>query len=70
LQRRLREAGLSFSQLLDETRRQLVLHHLHDPRMQLLDIALCVGFSETGSLLRAFRRWTGQHLADFRQQLN
>ncbi len=70
LQRRLREAGLSFSQLLDETRRQLVLHHLHDSRMQLLDIALCVGFSETGSLLRAFRRWTGQNLADFRQQLN
>ena len=69
LQRRLREAGLSFNQLVDETRRQLVLHHLHDTSLQLADIAMLVGFSESGSLLRAFRRWTGQNLADFRQQL-
>ncbi|MCY1288905.1 putative HTH-type transcriptional regulator [compost metagenome] len=69
LQRRLREAGLSFSQLLDETRQQLVLHYLRDSTLELADIALCVGFSEPGSLVRAFRRWTGQSPAEYRRRL-
>ncbi|MBM7063270.1 AraC family transcriptional regulator [Pseudomonas sp. UL073] len=68
LQRRLREAGLSFSQLLDETRQQLVLHYLRDPQLELADIAFFVGFSEPGSLVRAFRRWTGQSPAEYRRQ--
>ncbi|WP_447594991.1 AraC family transcriptional regulator [Aquipseudomonas campi] len=67
LQRRLREAGLSFSQLLDETREQLVLHYLRDPALELAEIAFLVGFSETGSLARAFRRWTGQSPGAYRQ---
>ena len=69
LQRRLREAGLSFSQLLDETRQQLVLHYLRDPALELADIAFLVGFSEPGSLARAFRRWTGQSPGEYRRQL-
>lgn len=67
LQRRLREAGLSFSRLVDETRQQLVLHHLRDPNLDLADIAFLVGFSEPGSLGRAFRRWTGQSLGEYRR---
>ncbi|CAD5106341.1 AraC family transcriptional regulator [Zestomonas carbonaria] len=69
LQRRLREAGLSFSQLLDETRQQLVLHYLRDPTLELADIAFFVGFSESGSLVRAFRRWTGQSPSEYRRRL-
>ena len=52
LQRRLREGGLSFSQLVDETRQQLVLHYLRDPALELAEIAFLVGFSEPGSLAR------------------
>lgn len=69
LQRRLREAGLSFSQLLDETREQLVLHYLRDPALELAEIAFLVGFSEAGSLARAFRRWTGQSPGAYRLTL-
>ncbi|VXC85204.1 Transcriptional regulator, AraC family [Pseudomonas sp. 8Z] len=69
LQRRLREAGLSFSQLLDETRQQLVLHALHEPSLDLSEIAFRVGFSEPGSLLRAFRRWTGTTPGEYRRHL-
>ncbi|UVE17666.1 AraC family transcriptional regulator [Pseudomonas sp. LS44] len=70
LQRRLREAGLSFSHLVDETRQLLVLHYLRDPALELVDIAWRVGFSEPGSLARAFRRWTGQSPAEFRRSLS
>jgi AraC-like DNA-binding protein len=69
LQRRLAEAGLSFSQLLDETRQPLVLHYLGDPTLELADIAFLLGFSEAGSLARAFRRWTGQSPGDYRRSL-
>lgn len=69
LQRRLREAGLSFHQLLDETRQQLALHYLADPALELAEIAFLVGFSEPGSLTRAFRRWTGQSPGEYRRQL-
>ena len=69
LQRRLREAGLSFNQLVDETRQQMVLHYLRDPALELTEIAFLVGFSEPGSLARAFRRWTGQSLSEYRRHL-
>ena len=69
LQRRLREAGLSFSQLVDETRQQLVLHYLRDPALELAEIAFLVGFSEPGSLARAFRRWTGASPGEYRRHL-
>ncbi|WP_371370404.1 AraC family transcriptional regulator [Pseudomonas sp. QL9] len=69
LQRRLRDSGLSFSRLVDETRQQLVLYHLRDPGLELADVASLVGFSETGSLARAFRRWTGQSLGEYRRTL-
>lgn len=69
LQRRLREAGLSFNQLLDETRQQLVLHYLRDPALDLAEIAFLVGFSEPGSLARAFRRWTGESPGEYRRHL-
>lgn len=69
LQRRLRESGLSFSQLVDETRQQLVLHYLRDPALELAEIAFLVGFSEPGSLARAFRRWTGTSPGEYRRHL-
>ncbi|WP_445937387.1 AraC family transcriptional regulator [Pseudomonas sp.] len=69
LQRRFREAGLSFNQLVDETRQQLVLHYLRDPALELAEIAFLVGFSEPGSLARAFRRWTGQSPGEYRRNL-
>ena len=69
LQRRLREGGLSFSQLVDETRQQLALHYLRDPALELAEIAFLVGFSEPGSLARAFRRWTGSSPGEYRRHL-
>ena len=69
LQRRLRESGLSFSQLVDETRQQLVLHYLRDPALELAEIAFLVGFGESGSLARAFRRWTGASPGEYRRHL-
>ncbi|TBU96992.1 hypothetical protein DNK34_05230 [Pseudomonas dryadis] len=48
LQRRLRQAGLSCSPLLDETRRQGLLHYLRDPALRPGEIGLRAGGSESG----------------------
>lgn len=69
LQRRLSDAGLNFSQLLDELREPLALHYLRDATLELADIAFLLGFSEAGSLARAFRRWTGQSPGEYRRSL-
>lgn len=59
LQRRLGEEGLSWSRLLDNTRRALAERHLHTPGMSLTQLAFLLGFSDVSSFSRAFRKWFG-----------
>lgn len=59
LQRRLREQGVSFSQLVDEVRRDAALWHLRQERLSVSDLAVLLGYSETSAFSRAFRRWFG-----------
>ncbi|MBT9609940.1 AraC family transcriptional regulator [Aquabacterium sp.] len=68
LQRRLSEQGLSFQQLLDDTRRHLAEAHLKDARLDLAEIALLLGYSEQSAFTRAFRVWTGLPPAQWRKQ--
>ena len=37
--------------------------------LELAEVAFLVGFSEPGSLARAFRRWTGQSPGEYRRHL-
>jgi AraC-like DNA-binding protein len=60
LQRRLREEGTSFQQVLDATRRDLALDYLQTGTHSLADIAFLLGFSDQSNFTRAFRRWTGK----------
>ncbi|MFJ7789374.1 AraC family transcriptional regulator [Pseudomonas sp. NY15349] len=59
LQRHLREAGLSFSQLVERVRRDLAVHYLRQPKRPVSDLAGLLGYSETSAFSRAFRRWFG-----------
>ncbi|MNT97492.1 HTH-type transcriptional regulator VirS [compost metagenome] len=58
LQRRLRDGGLSFSQLVEQTRRDLALHYLRQ-RRPISELATLLGYSEASAFSRAFRRWFG-----------
>lgn len=66
LQRRLNESGTSFAKLLDQTRRELAVEYLRDPENTVEETAFLVGFAETASFNRAFRRWTGNSPSAFR----
>jgi AraC-like DNA-binding protein len=59
LQRELAEEGLSFRDLVEDTRRTLAMSYLRDRQLPLSEIALLLGYSELSAFSRAVRRWTG-----------
>jgi len=59
LQRRLREEGTSFQEVLDGIRKALALGRLREARVEADELAFVLGFSHINSFYRAFRRWTG-----------
>lgn len=60
LQRSLRAEGTSYQQLLEDTRKELALCYLKQPKHSIHDVAFLLGFSEPSAFHRAFKRWTGQ----------
>jgi AraC-like DNA-binding protein len=67
LQRRLAKAGTSFSELLDEARRELALRYIGEDRMSIKETTYLLGFSEPANFTRAFRRWTGMSPTGYRK---
>jgi AraC-like DNA-binding protein len=66
LQRKLAEAKTTYLQLVDETRKDLALRYIEDPRRSVTDITFSLGFSQPSAFTRAFRRWTGSSPSDYR----
>ncbi|TWC32771.1 AraC-like DNA-binding protein [Pseudomonas sp. SJZ079] len=69
LQRHLADEGASYESLLAETRQHLALQHMRDPRCSISEIAYLLGFADTSSFSRAFKRWTGQAPSQYREGL-
>jgi len=57
LQRRLTEAGMPFTALVDETRRELAPRYLRDASLSLTEVAFLLGYSQQSSFNHAFRAW-------------
>ncbi|MBD2699325.1 AraC family transcriptional regulator [Spirosoma sp. BT702] len=60
LQLHLKDAGTTYQQLLDETRKELAVSHLREPNLSTTDIAYLLGFAEPSVFFRSFKKWTGQ----------
>lgn len=59
LQRRLAEEGVSFSDLLEDTRRCLARGYIAQRHLPLTEIAYMLGYSEMSAFTRACRKWYG-----------
>ena len=68
LQRKLKEEGTSFMDLLQDTRLQLAQKYLKQPTRSVLDVAYMLGFSEPSTFSRAFKRWTGKAPVEYREE--
>jgi AraC-like DNA-binding protein len=65
LQRRLRDEGATYQELLDATRHEVALEYLRHGGHSLVDIAFLLGFTDQSNFTRAFRRWTGKTPREF-----
>ena len=68
LQRKLAEAETTYQKLVDDTRRDLALRYIEDPRHSITDITFILGFSQQSAFTRAFKRWTGMPPTDYRSR--
>lgn len=66
LSRKLGEEGVSFGEILEDTRTALAKHYLEDEGLQVSNIAWLLGYRELGSFTHAFRRWTGTTPSEYR----
>ncbi len=66
LQRRLKEAGTTFRTILEGVRKDLASTYVHDPDIELVEVAFLLGFSDQSAFSRAFKRWTGNTPSEFR----
>jgi AraC-like DNA-binding protein len=69
LERRLREHGLAFKEVVSEMRRALAFQYLADGDRILAEIAFLLGYSEVSAFNRAFKRWTGSSPSQYRASL-
>lgn len=70
LRRRLEEENTSFRQLVDDERRSLAEQLLKNSLMTLEELAAQLGYLDTASFTRAFRRWHGQSPGQYRKNQN
>jgi AraC-like DNA-binding protein len=59
LQRRLKNEGSNFQDVLNRTREELARHYLKSSRMTSAEISFLLGFEDPNSFFRAFHQWTG-----------
>lgn len=66
IQRNLAWEGMSYSDLVEETRKNLADMYFKQRNLSLTEIAYLLGYSELSAFSRAFRRWTGFSPREFR----
>lgn len=69
LQRRLKQDGTSFRELLDDWRRARSLTLVTQTRLPLSEISVALGYLDQSIFSRAFRRWHGSAPQTYRQNM-
>ncbi len=68
LQRKLKEQGSSYKQLVDDVRKELALLYIRQSHIPIAEISYRLGFSHVSNFSRAFKRWTQMAPAECRAQ--
>lgn len=68
LQRKLKEEGYSYKEVLDELRRQFAMDYLQKENLSIKEVAYLLDYADASAFTRSFRRWTGKSPNEYRQQ--
>jgi AraC-like DNA-binding protein len=68
LRRRLFERNTTYQHILDEIRVELAKEYIVTTNLSVDQIASRIGFSEATTLRRAFKKWTGLKIKEFRRK--
>lgn len=66
LQRKLGEAGVTFQQVVESTRRELAYYYLRQSAVELNGVAFLLGYEKANSFFRAFQEWEGTSPGEWR----
>jgi AraC-like DNA-binding protein len=66
LRRRLAEEGQTYQGLKDSVRKELAIVWLAEPQISFAQIAERLGFADTSSFYKAFRKWSGSNPGHYR----
>ena len=66
LQRNLTAEGTKFNQELQNVQKILAFGYFKNPEMTTEDVAYLLGYSEVSSFSRAFKKWTGKTISEYR----
>ena len=69
LQRRLRAEQTSYQKVLHEVRAVLAVNYLSDDRLQALEVAMLLGYSNISSFTTAFKSWYDMPPVEYRQKV-
>lgn len=67
LQRKLKDAGVSYQDVADEVRKSLAIHYLEEGGYPVKEISYMLGYNELSAFTRAFKRWTGRTPVSFQR---
>lgn len=68
LRRRLEERNITYQNILDEIRMELTKEYITTTNLSIDQIANRLGFSEATTLRRAFKKWTGLNIKEFKNK--
>lgn len=68
LQRRLSDENSSYIDLLDRVRYQMAMEHIQHQNVSVTEVAYKLGFHDSGSFARNFKRWTDSSFSDYRNK--
>jgi AraC-like DNA-binding protein len=67
LRRRLQERNTTYQRILDEIRVELARQYIETTNLSVDQIASRIGFSEATTFRRAFKKWIGMNIKEFRR---
>ena len=70
LQRKLRDKGTSFRQVLESVRKMVAMQYIRNSGTSMTEIAFLLGFSEQSAFSRAFKKWTGKSPVQYRESID